>query len=85
MNASVNAPTMVGNGAFRYRVDETWDKFPAAGPQGEAVAVACDSRQRVFVFWRSSTGAGLRSRGHLADILGRRGVRAAAWHLHRAG
>lgn len=37
---------------FRYDVDSRWDKFPAAGPDGEAVAVACDSRDRVYVFLR---------------------------------
>jgi hypothetical protein len=38
--------------AFRYRVDEAWDKFPANGPAGEAVGVACDSKNRVYVFLR---------------------------------
>src|SRR5262245_38725710 len=38
--------------AFRYDVDETWAKFPAAGPDGEAVGVACDSKDRVYVFLR---------------------------------
>jgi DNA-binding beta-propeller fold protein YncE len=37
---------------MHYNVDETWDRFPAAGPAGEAVAVACDSRDRVYVFLR---------------------------------
>jgi DNA-binding beta-propeller fold protein YncE len=41
-----------GNGAFRYRVDESWAKFPANGSAGEAVGVACDSRDRVYVFLR---------------------------------
>src|SRR5262245_18069225 len=39
-----------GSGKFRYRVDEAWAKFPAN--QAEAVAVACDSRDRVYVFLR---------------------------------
>jgi DNA-binding beta-propeller fold protein YncE len=38
--------------AFRSRVDENWPRFPGDGPDGEAVAVACDSRGRVFVFLR---------------------------------
>jgi DNA-binding beta-propeller fold protein YncE len=42
----------VGQGRFRYRVDPTWDRYPAAGPDGEAVAVACASDARVFVFLR---------------------------------
>lgn len=42
----------VGNDRFPYQIDESWAKFPADGPSGEAVAVACDSRDRVFVFLR---------------------------------
>src|SRR4051794_34926132 len=41
-----------GNGDFSFRADETWARFPAAGPDGEAVAVACDLRDRVYVFLR---------------------------------
>ncbi len=41
-----------GAGRFCYRVDERWAKFPANGPFGEAVAVACDSKDRVHVFLR---------------------------------
>ena len=39
-------------GSLTYRIDETWAKFPANGPDGEAVSVACDSRDRVYVFLR---------------------------------
>jgi DNA-binding beta-propeller fold protein YncE len=42
----------VGAGDFCYHVDERWAKFPAAGDDGEAVGVACDSRDRVYVFLR---------------------------------
>ncbi|MBI1832319.1 MAG: hypothetical protein HYR84_12825, partial [Planctomycetes bacterium] len=42
----------VGTGDFRYTVDESWAKFPAMGPDGEAVGVACDSKDRVYVFLR---------------------------------
>ena len=42
----------VGQGLFRYRVDANWPQFRCDGPDGEAVAVACDSRGRVFVFLR---------------------------------
>jgi len=42
----------VGQGSFRYRVEESWARFPGDGPSGEAVAVACDSRDRVYVFLR---------------------------------
>jgi DNA-binding beta-propeller fold protein YncE len=42
----------VGIGNFAYHVDEAWAKFPCAGPAGEAVGVACDSKDRVYVFLR---------------------------------
>lgn len=42
----------VGQGQFRYRVEESWAKFPGDGPCGEAVAVACDTHDRVYVFLR---------------------------------
>jgi DNA-binding beta-propeller fold protein YncE len=46
-------PTVfVGEGNFRYRVESAWDMFPGDGAHGEAVAVACDSRDRVYVFLR---------------------------------
>ena len=38
--------------SIRFRVDEAWANFPANGPAGEAVAVACDSKDRVYVFLR---------------------------------
>jgi sugar lactone lactonase YvrE len=43
----------VGSGNFTYLVDEAWPSFPATGPEGEAVGVACDSKDRVYVFLRS--------------------------------
>jgi DNA-binding beta-propeller fold protein YncE len=42
----------VGVGRFQYVVDERWPTFPAAGVEGEAVGVACDSQDRVYVFLR---------------------------------
>ena len=42
----------VGAAPFRYRVDESWLSFPANGSAGEAVGVACDSKDRVYVFLR---------------------------------
>ncbi len=45
-------PIYVGAGKFRYEVDLSWDIFPANGSAGEAVGVACDSRDRVYVFLR---------------------------------
>ena len=47
-------PSTADKGArrFRYLVQETWAKFPANGEFGEAVAVACDSQDRVYVFLR---------------------------------
>ncbi len=44
-------PTITA-GPFKYRTDDTWAKFPANGPDGEAVAVACDLRDHVYVFLR---------------------------------
>jgi DNA-binding beta-propeller fold protein YncE len=43
---------IVGIDRFRYRVDQSWPSFPAGDEDGEAVGVACDSRDRVFVFLR---------------------------------
>jgi DNA-binding beta-propeller fold protein YncE len=45
------AAVQVGGGAFRYRVEEAW-AIPADRGFGEVVAVACDSRDRVFLFAR---------------------------------
>ena len=45
-------PVRVGAGSFRFEVDERWARFPAGGPDGEAVAVACDRHDRVYVFLR---------------------------------
>ncbi len=38
--------------SLAFRPDPTCPTFPANGPDGEAVAVACDSRDRVYVFLR---------------------------------
>jgi DNA-binding beta-propeller fold protein YncE len=43
---------LFGGGDFCFRADEAWARFPAAGPDGEAVAVACDAADRVYVFLR---------------------------------
>src|SRR5436305_1532099 len=61
---------VVGSGPFRYRVDTTWAKFPADGVSGEAVAVACDSRDRVFVFLRGP---------HPVQIFERDGTPVTSW------
>jgi DNA-binding beta-propeller fold protein YncE len=52
IQARSHAETCVGAGQFRYRVEAVWDMFPGDGPHGEAVAVACDRRNRVYVFLR---------------------------------
>lgn len=49
---SASAATIVGTSPYQYRVDESWAKFPYGGPAGEAVGVACDGRDRVYVFLR---------------------------------
>jgi DNA-binding beta-propeller fold protein YncE len=46
------AEICVGRGAFRYHVAGAWAKFPGDAVHGEAVGVACDKRDRVFVFFR---------------------------------
>jgi len=46
------AQIIVGSGSFRYSVDESWARFPCNGSDGEAVGVACDRRDRVYVFLR---------------------------------
>jgi len=47
-----NQTVCVGDGPFRYTVEDAWPQFPADGTDGEAVAVACDARDRVYVFLR---------------------------------
>src|SRR5271166_1192098 len=47
-----NQDVCVGDGPFRYHVDDAWPQFSADGTAGEAVAVACDARDRVYVFLR---------------------------------
>lgn len=43
---------LVGRAPFRFGVESRWDLFPGNGPHGEAVGVACDSKDRVYVFLR---------------------------------
>src|SRR5438067_10454969 len=56
--------------AFRYRVDESWAIFPASGGAGEAVAVACDSHDRAYVFLRGPRPV---------QVFERDGTPVAAW------
>lgn len=49
---AASSKSVLGTAPFQYVVQEAWAKFPAEGPFGEAVAVACDSRDRVYVFLR---------------------------------
>lgn len=60
----------VGTGTFRFLVDESWAKFPASGVSGEAVGVACDSRDRVYVFLRGP---------HPVQVFERDGTPVASW------
>lgn len=48
----MKTPILVGVDPFRYRVDEAFPAFPCGAVDGEAVGVACDSRDRVYVFAR---------------------------------
>ena len=76
--------TQFGAGNFRYTVDESWAKFPAGGPAGEAVAVACDSKDRVYVFLRGPNPVQVFERdGTSRGIVGRRRLHSSARHLHR--
>jgi DNA-binding beta-propeller fold protein YncE len=43
----------VGQGAYRYRPVEKWEKLPAGWSFGEVAGVATDSRDRVYVLARS--------------------------------
>jgi DNA-binding beta-propeller fold protein YncE len=43
----------VGQGEYRYRPVEKWEKLPAGWSFGEVAGVATDSRDRVYVFARS--------------------------------
>src|SRR5947208_1902615 len=52
MDTATNTIVCVGEAPFRYRVEPAWAKFPGDGPDGEAVAVACDRRGRAYVFLR---------------------------------
>jgi len=44
--------TILGSGAHRYRVVENWAKLPEGWEFKDAAAVACDSKDRVYVFNR---------------------------------
>lgn len=44
---------MVGQGAFTYELVEDWEQIPVGWRHGDVVNVACDSRDRVYVFNRS--------------------------------
>jgi DNA-binding beta-propeller fold protein YncE len=49
---STSTPVEVGSDAFRYRVAADWPTLPSDWSLVEAVAVATDSRDRVYVFNR---------------------------------
>ena len=44
--------TILGSGEHRYRVVENWAKLPEGWEFKDAAAVACDSKDRVYVFNR---------------------------------
>ncbi|MBM81551.1 MAG: hypothetical protein CMJ78_13310 [Planctomycetaceae bacterium] len=44
--------TLVGEGDFRYAADDSWHKLPEDMNFGEAVGIAADSKDRLFVFTR---------------------------------
>jgi DNA-binding beta-propeller fold protein YncE len=51
-----NPPPTGDCGAFGYQADDHWAKLPSGVGWKEVAAVACDSRDRVFVFSRSPHG-----------------------------
>jgi len=55
---------------LHYSVEETWACFPANGEAGEAVGVACDRHDRVYVFLRGP---------HPVQVFERDGSRVATW------
>src|SRR5262245_28165038 len=50
--AAKGGPVFVGAAPYRYRADADWAGLPAGWPWREAVGVACDSKDRVYVFNR---------------------------------
>ena len=52
MQSNTNTEVVVGEGNFRYRVDENWPQLPDGVSFEEVVAIATDSKQRVYVFNR---------------------------------
>lgn len=52
ISRQLDQDVLIGKGSFRYRVESSWSKFPGDSIFGEAVAVACDAEDRVFVFFR---------------------------------
>ena len=45
--------TIVGSGKLRYAADPNWCRLPAGEELGEAIGVATDSQDRVFLFTRT--------------------------------
>ena len=42
----------VGSGEFVYEADDAWHRLPDGIALGEAIGVACDSKDRLYVFNR---------------------------------
>lgn len=61
---------VVGGRSHRFRVHTNWEQLPAGWQLNEAVGVAIDSQDRVFVFSRSA---------HPVTIFDRQGRFLAAW------
>jgi DNA-binding beta-propeller fold protein YncE len=53
MNPSTTQPTIVGSGNLRYAADPNWCRMPAGEELGEAIGLATDSRDRVYIFTRT--------------------------------
>ena len=52
MEQSISVQTLVGEGAFRYEARVDWVQRPRGFSWQEVAAVACDSRDRLYVFNR---------------------------------
>ena len=59
---TIPSQTIVGSGSLRFAADPDWCRLPAGEELGEAVGVATDSHDRVFLFTRTpEPPAGFRS------------------------
>jgi DNA-binding beta-propeller fold protein YncE len=68
---SIPTQTIVGSGTLRYAADADWCRLPAGEELGEAIGVATDSHDRVFLFTRTP---------NRMRVFDRQGNFLYAWH-----